>query len=160
MTHELKVEKRAQLVRIFMDDGSVVAATVFLPWGFEESISGQTVAEAVEDSAPALPCRGEDGAFMIMGTGSISGISVSQAEAWDEGFFDLHRARVTLRGGHEFDGFIRRDVGAGDRLSDAFRGVDEWIQIELDGEVVWFRVERLLSAVEVSEKPASDGTAA
>ena len=156
MSHELKVEKRTQLVRILMDDGSRVAAMVFVPWGLEDSVSGRTVAEVVEDSGPALPCRREDGAFLVLGTRSISGVCVSQAEIWDEGFFHLHRARVTLRGGHELVGLVRGYAGGGDRLLDAFRA-DEWIQIEVDDDVIWFRVEALISAVEVSEEdPTAD----
>jgi len=153
MTHELMLEKKAQPVRVYLADGRVIPVTIFLVTEAEGPVSGRIVAETVEESVPVLPCRTEQGQFLCIGTQTIAAVSVSARDTWDEGFFLLRKCRVTLRGGHVFDGFVRHFLGTGDRLSDAFRRADDWIQLEVASEVVWFRVEKLLTAEELEPGP-------
>lgn len=153
MTHELMLEKRAQAVRVYLADGRVIPVTIFLAMEAQGSVSGRLVAETVEESVPVLPCRTEQGEFLCIGTQTIAAVSVSARDTWDEGFFHLRPCRVTLGGGHVFDGFVRHFLGTGDRLSDAFRRADEWIQLEVDSDVVWFRVEKLVTARELEPGP-------
>lgn len=150
MSHQLRVAKRAQSVRIFMTDGTVLSATIFIPWATDGPLSGRSVAEAVEESAPALPCEDDEGRFMVVGAAAISAVAVAAADTSDEGFFHRRPGRVRLRGGHELDGFLRHYLGMGDRWSDALRLSDDWIQMEVGDDVIWFRVDDLVYAREAA----------
>ena len=157
MSNDLLLEKRAQRVRVFLADGRVIPVTMFLVASSEGPLPGQAVAETVEESSPVLPCLSEEGDFFCVGTTAVSAISVQCRDTWDEGFFHLRRCHVSLRGGHELDGFLRHFLGAGDRLSDALRRTNEWIQLEVGSEVVWFRVEQLLTARELDPWDGNEG---
>ena len=154
MMNEFYLEKRAQSARILLDDGAAIAASVFLTLQVETLPKGSSVAELVEDSSPALPCLGPDGQFWLVGTDAISAVALPLEDTGDDGFYELRAARVKLRGGHELEGFIRQDAGIGRRLSDAFHGVDKWIQLETDNELICFRVSQLTYVVEVVEDEA------
>ncbi|NNF29177.1 MAG: hypothetical protein HKN73_18270 [Gemmatimonadetes bacterium] len=149
MTHVLMLEKRPREVRLYLTDGREIPVVIYMaPDPVETSVSGESVADAVQEAAPVLPCKTEAGDFLGVGTEAIAAVGVRARDTWDEGFFHLRPCTVRLRGGHQFDGFIRHYAGTGDRLSDALRRPEEWIQLEVGPEVVWFRVDRLITALE------------
>lgn len=149
MSHILLLEKRPRDVRLYLSDGREMPVVIYMALETgDEELSGQAVAEAVQEAAPVLPCKTQSGDFLCVGTDAIAAIGVQARETWDEGFFHLRPCKVRIRGGHQFDGFIRHYAGTGDRLSDALRPPDEWIQLEVGSEVIWFRVDRLITALE------------
>lgn len=159
MSHVLMLEKRPREVRLYLADGREIPVVIYMaPDPVETAVSGESVADAVQEAAPVLPCKTESGDFLCVGTDAIAAIGVRARDTWDEGFFHLRPCKVRLRGDHRFDGFIRHYAGTGDRLSDALRRPEEWIQLEVGPQVIWFRVDRLITALE--HDPGRQGRAA
>ena len=119
MTDVLRVEKRSRTVRVLLEDGGVVRVTMFVAWGMEGSPE-QTIARALDDAGPVVPCQDAAGNFLLLGSRSICAAGVARDEL--EEFVVRHRARVSLRGGHVLSGYLLRDMGMGDRFSDAMHG--------------------------------------
>jgi hypothetical protein len=150
MSHILRLEKRPQDVRLYLTDGREIPVVIYMAQDVaDEMVSGQAVAEAVREADPALPCKTHSGDFLCVGSDAIAAVGVRARDTWDEGFFHLRPCRIHLRGGHQFDGFVRHFEGLGDRLSDALRRRDEWIQVEAGSDVIWFQVDQLVTALEI-----------
>ena len=144
MTHALRLEKTPRSVRLYLADGDQIPVIIYTA---PTAVQRDAVIDAVQDAEPVLPCKTESGDFLCVGTDAIAAIGIPVG-ATEEGLFQLRPCEVRLRGGHRFEGSIRHYAGTGDRLSDALRRPQEWIQLEAGPDVIWFRVDRLISALE------------
>ena len=148
MTSELRVDKEVHTVRLLLEDGSDATATIYVPIGIGGPANPHAVIDAIEQADGALPCRDEHSRFVLVGVDALCGVVCGQDDVPSDGFFTRHLVDVRLRGGHEFSGQLLHDVGAGDRMSDAFRYSRGWLQMEVDDELLWFRKTALVVATE------------
>lgn len=146
MSNPLLVEKRSQPADVFLSDGRVIEALVFVAEFAQTHDGPQTVRDLIEEPGDVLPAVDSSGEFILIHKPAVSAMSVLPSDHDLEGFWSETPATVRLVGGHRIDGSLLIEHGSGERLSDAINNSDAWIRIRHSDNLIWVRVSALISA--------------
>ncbi len=146
MTSPLLVEKRSQPADVFLSDGRVIEALVFVA-DFAQTYEGpQTVRDLMDEPGEVLPAVDSAGDFILIHKPAVSAISVLPSDQDLRGFWHESPATLRLAGGHRIDGSLLVEDGSGERLSDVINNASDWIRILHSDHLVWIRLSALVSA--------------
>lgn len=146
MTERLLVEKRSHPADVFLTDGRVIEALVFVSEYAQTHDGPQTVRDLIDEPGHVVPAVDADGEFVLIHKEAISAVSVSPSDQDLNGYWHETPATLRLVGGHRVDGALLVEDGSGDRLSDAFNHAGDWIRVRSSGSLLWVRVAALVSA--------------
>lgn len=146
MTEQLLVEKRSHPADVFLADGRVIEAVVFVSEYAQSHGGPQTVKDLIDEPGHVVPALDAGGEFVLIHKDAISAIAVAPSDQDLDGYW--HETPVTLRlsGGHRIDGSLLVEDGSGERLSDAINHARDWIRVRSANSLVWVRVATLVSA--------------
>jgi hypothetical protein len=146
MTERLLVEKRSHPADVFLSDGRVIEALVFVS-DFAQTHGGpQTVRDLIDEPGQVVPAVDSSGEFVLIHKQAVSAVSVSPSEPDLDGYWHETPATLRLVGGHRVDGALLVEDGSGERLSDAINHAGNWIRVRSSGNLLWVRVAALVSA--------------
>ena len=146
MTSPLLVEKRSQPADVFLSDGRVIEALVFVA-DFAQTYEGpQTVRDLMDEPGEVLPAVDSAGDFILIHKPAVSAISVLPSDQDLRGYWHESPATLRLAGGHRIDGSLLVEDGSGERLSDVINNASDWIRILHSDHLVWIRLSALVSA--------------
>ncbi|MDH5373053.1 MAG: hypothetical protein OEX97_08940 [Acidimicrobiia bacterium] len=146
MTGKFLIEKHSHPADIFLSDGRVIEARLFLAEYAQTHDGSQTVRDLIDEPGEVLPAVDTDDEFLLLNKRAVSAVSVAPTELDLEGYW--HETPVTLRliGGHRVEGALLFEDGSGQRLSDAINNAGEWIRVRRSDQLVWVRMSALVSA--------------
>ncbi|GAB4270362.1 MAG: hypothetical protein Kow0092_24700 [Deferrisomatales bacterium] len=149
---DYRVEKRPQAVRLLLADGAVLEGELFVA-PFSPAHSGpQEVPELVEEAGAALPFRRSDGSFVLVGTAAVAAVGL-RASSEEALLLVRLPARARLVGGHQVDGRLLGEEGAGRRASDFLNAPGRWIRMASADGLYWVAKTHLL-VLEPRDAPA------
>lgn len=129
MTNDLRVEKRQETVSLFMADGVVLEATVFLA-NYAMFHSGeQALLDLLLEDDPFLPAKAANGEFHLVRKGMINHICcrVELDEALD---YIERKIKIFFLGGEELQGIVKMDLPPHSaRLTDYINGGAEFFPL-------------------------------
>ncbi|HSR45743.1 MAG TPA: hypothetical protein VLT15_11030 [Acidimicrobiia bacterium] len=146
MTSPLLVEKRSQPADVFLSDGRVIEALVFVADVAQTYEGPQTVRDLMDEPGEVLPAVDSAGDFILIHKPAVSAISVLPSDQDLRGFWHESPATLRLAGGHRIDGSLLVEDGSGERLSDVINNASDWIRILHSDHLVWIRLSALVSA--------------
>ena len=129
MAKDLRVEKRPEQVDLFMADGVVFEATVFLAqYAMYHSGEQQVLDLLLEDDA-FLPAKAADGSFHLVRKGMIAHICC--AVVLEEGLdYSDRQVKISFSGGEVLQGTVKIDMPAHcARLTDYLNAGNEFFPI-------------------------------
>ena len=131
---------------IFLDDGTAFAGVVYVRPA-EELGNVHPMLDLLGARQRLIPCRGESGELVLLGRSSVSAMRVDDDSVAlpEPPGVDLPM-RVTMAGGHRFDGTLRLPETAGSRISDLLNYADPWIVQIASGRHVWIATDKLIRA--------------
>ena len=146
MSDGLIVEKHSSPANLFLSDGRVIEARLFLA-DFAQTHGGpQTVRDLIEEPGDALPAVDADGEFVLILKDAVSAASVVPTELDLEGYWHETPSVLRLVGGHRIDGQLLAEDGSGKRLSDVVNHADRWLRLRRPDELIWVRKSSLVTA--------------
>jgi hypothetical protein len=146
VTERLLIEKRSHPADVFLADGRVIEALVFVSEYAQTHDGPQTVRDLIDEPGQVVPAVDADGEFVLIHKDAISAISVSPSDQDLHGYWSETPATLRLVGGHRLDGALLVEDGSGDRLSDAINHAGDWIRVRSSDSLLWVRVAALVSA--------------
>jgi len=129
MSNDLRVEKRQEQVCLFMADGLVLEATVFLAKYAMHHTGEQTVLDLLLEDDPFLPAKAADGEFHLVRKGMISHlrcrVDLDPALEYTE-----RNVKISFLGGELLQGFVKMDLPThAARLTDYINGGSEFFPL-------------------------------
>ena len=109
MGNDLRIEKRQEQVSLFMADGTVLKATVFLAQYAHSHSGEQTLLDLLLEEDPFLPAKAENGNFHLVRKGMISHIRC-QVELDPLLEYTIRQVKVCFPGGNSLAGQIKIDL--------------------------------------------------
>lgn len=138
-----KTEVEAEL---FLDDGTAFFGIVYVR-SPEELGKVHPMLDLLGGRERLIPCRGESGELVLIGRSSVSAVRVADET------FDLPERRgvnlpmkLTMAGGHRFDGTLQIPEATGTRISDLLNYADPWLVQIGESRHVWLATDKLLRA--------------
>lgn len=132
MSNDLRVEKKQQQVSLFMADGLVLEATVFLANYAMHRSGEQTVHDLLLEDDPFLPAKAADGEFHLVRKGMISHVRC-QVELDPALEYTDRQVRICFLGGEVLQGTVKMDMPAHSaRLTDYINGGAEFFPLFCD----------------------------
>lgn len=129
MANDLRVEKRNELVNLFMADGLIFEATVFLAKYAMYHSGEQTVLDLLLEEDPFLPAKTTDGEFHLVRKGMISHIRC-QVELDPALEYTERQVKISFLGGEFLQGLIKMDLPFHSaRLTDYINGGSEFFPL-------------------------------
>jgi hypothetical protein len=129
MANDLRVEKRQEQVCLFMADGLVLEATVFLAHYAMLHSGEQTVHDLLLEEDPFLPARAINGDFHLVRKGMISHI---RCRFWLDPALEYteRNVKISFLGGEILQGLVKMDIPAHSaRLTDYINGGAEFFPL-------------------------------
>lgn len=138
-----KTEVEAEL---FLDDGSVFAGVVYVR-PTEELGKVHPMVDLLGGRERIIPCRGDSGELVLIGRASVSAVRVADETFGlpDSGGVKLSM-RLTMAGGHRFEGTLQLPESAGTRISDLLNYADPWLVQIGESHHVWVATDKLVRA--------------
>lgn len=132
MANDLRVEKRPEQVGLFMADGAVFEATVFLAQYAMYHSGEQKVLDLLLEDDPFLPAKTADGTFHLVRKGMIGHIRC--AVTLEEGLEYVDRqVKISFLGGELLQGTIKIDLPAHSaRMTDYINSGNEFFPLFSD----------------------------
>lgn len=129
MANDLRVEKRPEQVGLFMADGLVLEATVFLAQYAMYHSGEQHVLDLLLEDDPFLPAKASSGEFHLVRKGMIGHIRC--AVVLEEGLEYVERqVKISFPGGEVLQGTVKMDLPAHSaRLTDYINGGNEFFPL-------------------------------
>lgn len=129
MANDLRVEKRQEQVSLFMADGLVLEATVFLAHYAMLHSGEQTVLDLLLEEDPFLPAKASNGDFHLIKKGMISHIRC-EVELDPVLEYTDREVKISFLGGEVLQGTIKMDLPAHSaRLTDYINGGTEFFPL-------------------------------
>lgn len=140
-SHVEKTEVRAEL---FLNDGTAMVGSVFVR-SVADTGGVDPILDLLEGADRMVPCRGESGELVFIGRSSIAAIRVVGSVP-DYEASELVPMRVTVDGGHRFEGVLSLPAGGPARISDLLNSVGPWLLCSSsEGDrVVWIASDRMV----------------
>jgi hypothetical protein len=133
MSNDLRVEKRQEQVNLFMADGLVLEATVFLAKYAMYHSGEQTVLDLLLEDDPFLPAKAASGDFHLVRKGMISHLRC-QVELDPALEYTERQVKVSFLGGELLQGLIKMDLPPhAARLTDYINGGADFFPLFSDG---------------------------
>ena len=129
MANDLRVEKRQEQVSLFLADGLVLEATVFLAQYAMYHSGEQTVLDLLLEEDPFLPAKATNGEFHLVRKGMISHIRccVDLDPALD---YTERQVKISFPGGDLLQGTVKMDLPAHSaRMTDYINGGAEFFPL-------------------------------
>lgn len=138
-----KTEIEAEL---FLDDGTAFAGVVYVR-SAEELGNVHPMLDLLGGRERLIPCRGESGELVLIGRSSVSAVRVADGSfpLPDRGGVNLPM-KLTMAGGHRFDGTLQLPESAGSRISDLLNYADPWLVHIGESRHVWVATDKLVRA--------------
>lgn len=122
MANDLRVEKKQEQVGLFMADGVVIEATVFLAQYAMLHSGEQTVLDLLLEEDPFLPAKAGDGQFHLVRKGMISHIRC-HVELDEVLEYTEREIKISFLGGEILQGNVKMDLPSHSaRLTDYING--------------------------------------
>jgi hypothetical protein len=129
MGNDLRVEKRQEQVTLFMADGLVLEATVFLAQYAMHRSGEQSVLDLLLEEDPFLPAKAANGEFHLVRKGMISHIRCSYQVDPALEYTDRH-VKISFLGGELLQGVVKMDLPShAARLTDYINGGAEFFPL-------------------------------
>jgi hypothetical protein len=129
MANDLRVEKRQEQVSLFMADGLVLVATVFLAKYAMHHSGEQTVLDLLLEDDPFLPAKAENGEFHLVRKGMISHLRC-QVDLDPALEYTERNVKISFLGGELLQGLIKMDLPPhAARLTDYINGGAEFFPL-------------------------------
>ena len=137
------MQKEAVAAELFLSDGSAFVGSVYLRLADElEGI--HPVEDLLTGPDRLIPCRGESGELVLVGRSAVAALRLVHTGLVPNQLTEDLPMRVTVAGGHRFEGVLMVRKGAHDRISDILNHAGAWLlQIAGDREV-WIASDRLI----------------
>ena len=137
------MRKEAVAAELFLSDGSAFVGSVYLR--FADELDGMhPVEDLLAGTDRLIPCRGESGELVLVGRSAIAAVRLMHHGEIPSGLTQNLPMRVTVDGGHRFEGDLMVPDGTENRISDLLNQAGAWlIQIAGDREV-WIAADRLI----------------
>lgn len=133
MANDLRVEKHQEQVSLFMADGLVLEATVFLAQYAMHRSGEQTLLDLLLEEDPFLPAKTASGEFHLVRKGMISHIRC-QVELDPALEYTERQVKISFLGGELLQGLLKMDLPAhAARLTDYINGGAEFFPLFADG---------------------------
>lgn len=130
---EFRIEKREELVVIFMADGIVYEGSVFLSPFAQHRSGGQTVLDLLMEEQHFLPLKSAKGAFHLVSKGMISHLRYDNQEE-PLPCFPEREVTITFLGGEELQGTVCLDLPAeNNRIQDFFNTGARYFSMKSSG---------------------------
>ncbi len=146
MTERFLIEKHSCPAEVFMSDGRVIGALLFLADFAQTHGGSQTVKDLIDEPGNVLPAVDGDGEFILIHKTAVSGVSVTPSALDLEGYWHETPATLRLTGGHRIDGALLVDDGSGERLSDVINNAQDWLRLRQSDHLIWVRVSALVTS--------------
>jgi hypothetical protein len=129
MANDLRVEKRPEQVSLFMADGYVLEATVFLAQYAMNHSGEQNVLDLLLEADPFLPAKADNGEFHLVRKGMIGHIRCEVHLEQDLEYVE-RTVKVSFPGGEILQGLVKMDMPAHSaRLTDYINGGNEFFPL-------------------------------
>ncbi len=137
------MQKEAVAAELFLSDGSAFVGNVYLRLADElEGI--HPVEDLLTGSERLIPCRGESGELVLVGRSAIAAVRLVHSGAVPPELTKDLPMRLTVAGGHRFEGVLMVRKGGHDRISDILNHAGAWL-MQIAGErEVWIAADRLV----------------
>lgn len=146
MSEGLLIEKQSHPADVFLSDGRVIEAIVFMAEYAQTHGGPQTVRDLIDEPGHVVPAVDTSGEFILIHKPAVSAVSVSPSEVDLQGYWHETPATLRLAGGHRIDGSLLVDDGSGERLSDVINHARDWLRVLHAGNLIWVRLANLISA--------------
>jgi len=129
MGNDLRVEKRQEQVSLFMADGVVLEATVFLAQYAMHHSGGQRVIDLLLEDDPFLPAKAASGDFHLVRKGMISHLRC-QVKLEEDLVYVERQVKISFPGGEVLQGVVKMDLPESSaRLTDYINGGNEFFPL-------------------------------
>ena len=142
----LIVSKEEVDAELFLDDGTAFAGIVYVRPAAELG-NVHPMLDLLGGRERLIPCRGESGELVLIGRSSVSAVRVADGSFRlpDRGGVNLPM-KLTMAGGHRFDGVLQLPESAGSRISDLLNYADPWLLQIGESRHVWLASNKLIKA--------------
>lgn len=141
---ESHVEKTEVGAELFLNDGTAMIGSVFVR-SVTDTGGVDPILDLLEGADRMIPCRGESGELVFVGRSSIAAIRTAGSPPEYEAS-ELVPMRITVDGGHRFEGVLSLPMGGPARISDLLNSAGPWLLCS-DSEadrVVWVASDRMI----------------
>lgn len=137
------VNKEPVPAELFLSDGTAFVGSVYLR--LERELEGvHPVEDLLSGTDRLIPCRGEAGELVLVGRAAIAAVRLAHHGKVPANLTEDLPMRVTVAGGHRFEGILVVPRGTEDRISDLLNQAGAWL-LQLDGNrEVWIAADRLI----------------
>lgn len=140
----LKVTKEETPATLYLADGKTLSGDLYLAPLSQTRSGPQTVEDLMTETGCALPFRGPQGEFLLIGKRSIAAAAVSAASGKPSGFWTPLSVHVHLSGGHRIEGNLLVEEGAWTRLSTFLNSAPSWLAVESGDALIWVAKEHVI----------------
>ena len=141
---ESHISKREIAAELFLNDGTAMVGSVFVR-DLSDTGGVDPVLDLLEGADRMIPCRGESGELVFVGRSSFAAIrTAGQTPAYDAS--ELVPMRITVDGGHRFEGVLSLPVGGPARISDLLNSAGPWLLCSASDsdKIVWVASDRMI----------------
>ncbi|MDH3309020.1 MAG: hypothetical protein OEO77_16080 [Acidimicrobiia bacterium] len=138
------LEKDPVAAEVFLADGTAFTGAIYVA---HESDLGSVhpMWHLLAGQERLIPCRGEAGELVLLGRQAVVAVRISDdryrvPEDLDVGL----PMRLTMSGGHRFDGVLHMPAAVGSRISDLLNYADAWLVQVSDDRHVWLASDQLV----------------
>lgn len=146
MTNRFLVEKHSRTAELYLADGRVLNAALFLADFAQNHAGAQTVRDLIEEPGEVIPARVDDGRFVLVNKAAIGALSVKPDPLDLEGYWHEVPATLRLVGGHQLTGDLMVEDGSGERLSDVINHSGGWLRLRSSDRLTWVHLAALTTA--------------
>lgn len=137
------MQKEPVAAELFLSDGSALVGSVYLRLA-EELDGVHPVEDLLAGLDRLIPCRGEAGELVLVGRSAIAAIRLAHHGDVPANLTEDLPMRVTVAGGHRFEGILVVPKGTDDRISDLLNQAGAWLLQLAGNREVWIAADRLI----------------